>query len=80
MVGDKRRSRENNNNNQANKCENDMVEKKGKYFEWTCDKCGWGSRGYDEDAIISIKKRHDILGCEEFASEVQSKGVRIDQQ
>jgi len=43
-------------NNNANKDETHIVEKnKGKYFEWRCSICGWGSRGYDKDAIISIK-------------------------
>jgi hypothetical protein len=54
------------------------IENKGEYFEWTCSKCNWGARGYDKDAITTISKRHNKLGCREFASEVESRGLRID--
>jgi len=54
------------------------IESKAEYFEWICSRCKWGARGYDKDAIIKISTRHNELGCKEFASEVESKGLRID--
>lgn len=58
--------------------ENMDIENKGEYFEWICSKCKWGARGYDKDAIMKISRRHNELGCSQFASEVESKGLRID--
>jgi hypothetical protein len=57
---------------------NTNIENMGEYFEWVCNRCKWGARGYDKDAIVKISKRHNELGCGEFASEVESKGLRID--
>ena len=54
------------------------VANKGEYFEWICGRCKWGARGYDKDAIMIISKRHDKLGCRQFASEIESNGLRID--
>jgi hypothetical protein len=54
------------------------IENKGEYFEWICSKCKWGARGYDKGAIMKISRRHNELGCSQFASEVESKGLRID--
>jgi hypothetical protein len=59
----------NNNNNNISK---------GTYFEWICEKCKWGARGYDQKAIMDIKSQHDKLGCKEFISMVESKGKRIE--
>ena len=56
------------------------IENKGEYFEWTCSKCNWGARGYDKNAITTISKRHNKLGCREFASEIESKGLPMDQE
>jgi hypothetical protein len=58
--------------------ENSNVKNKGKYFEWICSRCKWGARGYDKIAIVNISKRHNEIGCRRFASEVESKGLRID--
>jgi hypothetical protein len=58
--------------------ENMDIENKGEYFEWICSKCKWGARGYDKGAIMKISRRHNELGCSQFASEVESKGLRID--
>jgi hypothetical protein len=58
--------------------ENLNIENKGEYFEWICSKCRWGARGYDKSAIVDIRRRHNELGCRQFASEVKSKGLRID--
>lgn len=58
--------------------ESKNIEKKGEYFEWICSRCKWGARGYDKEAIVKISTRHNELGCREFASEVESKGQRID--
>jgi hypothetical protein len=58
--------------------ENLNIENKGEYFEWICSKCRWGARGYDKSAIVDIGRRHNELGCRQFASEVKSKGLRID--
>jgi len=58
--------------------ENLKIENKGEYFEWICSKCRWGARGYDKSAIVDIGRRHNELGCRQFASEVESKGLRID--
>jgi hypothetical protein len=58
--------------------ENLNIENKGEYFEWICIKCRWGARGYDKSAIVDIGRRHNELGCIQFASEVESKGLRID--
>jgi hypothetical protein len=54
------------------------IENKGEYFEWICSKCKWGARGYDKDSIMKIGRRHNELGCRQFASEVESKGLRLD--
>jgi hypothetical protein len=58
--------------------ENTNIESKGEYFEWICSRCKWGARGYDKSAIVNISRRHNELGCRQFASEVESKGLRID--
>ena len=58
--------------------ENMNIENKGEYFEWICSRCKWGARGYDKSAIVNIRRRHNELGCRQFASEVESKGLRID--
>jgi len=55
-----------------------IPKKAGEYFEWVCDKCKWGARGYDKMAIIDMKKQHDELGCKEFVSMIESRGKRID--
>ena len=53
------------------------IQMKQKYFKWVCPKCGWGAKGYDENAILESKKHHDALGCTEFASFMESKADRI---
>lgn len=58
--------------------ENSNVKNKGEYFEWICSRCKWGARGYDKIAIVNISRRHNEIGCRQFASEVESKGLRID--
>jgi hypothetical protein len=58
--------------------QNTDIENKGEYFEWICISCKWGARGYDKGAIMKISRRHNELGCRRFASEVESKGLRID--
>jgi hypothetical protein len=58
--------------------ENSNIENKDQYFEWICNKCKWGARGYDKGAIVNISRRHKEIGCKQFASEVESKGQRID--
>jgi hypothetical protein len=58
--------------------ENTDIENKGEYFEWICTRCKWGARGHDKGAILKINRRHNELGCRQFASEVESKGLRID--
>jgi hypothetical protein len=58
--------------------ESTNIDNKGEYFEWICSRCKWGARGYNRDAIVKISTRHNELGCREFASEVESKGLRID--
>jgi RNase P subunit RPR2 len=55
----------------------EAMEKKENYFQWTCDKCGWGARAHHEQDIIKIKKQHDELGCKEFASMIESQARRI---
>jgi hypothetical protein len=52
--------------------------KRGEYFEWVCDKCKWGARGYDKMAVIDMKKQHDELGCKEFISMIELRGKRIN--
>jgi hypothetical protein len=54
------------------------IENRGEYFEWICSRCKWGARGYDKNAIMDISRRHNELGCRQFASEVESKGLRLD--
>jgi hypothetical protein len=54
------------------------IAKKGAYFEWVCDKCRWGARGYDEKTIVDIRKQHDGLGCKEFISMIELRGKRIN--
>lgn len=45
------------------KTSNSSISKKeAGYFEWMCDNCKWGARGYDEKALIDLKKQHDELG------------------
>jgi hypothetical protein len=61
------------------KTSNSSISKKeAGYFEWTCDRCKWGARGYDEKALIDIKKQHDELGCKEFISMIELRGKRIN--
>lgn len=72
-------NRENNREKSSSKDETN-IENKGEYFEWTCSKCSWGARGYDKDAIAKISERHNKLGCRGFASEVESKGLPMDQE
>jgi len=56
---------------------NRNIQRKEKYFEWVCQKCGWGAKGYDENAILESNKHHDTLGCKKFASFMESKADRI---
>ena len=58
--------------------ENTNIRDNGEYFEWICSRCKWGARGYDKSAIVYISRRHNKLGCRQFASEVESKGLRIE--
>jgi hypothetical protein len=58
--------------------ENASISNKGEYFEWICSRCKWGARGYNKNAILNIIRRHNEIGCRRFASEVESKGLRID--
>ena len=52
--------------------------KGGEYFEWVCDKCKWGARGYDKMGIIDMKEQHDELGCKEFISMIESRGRKLE--
>jgi len=61
------------------KTSNSSISKKeAGYFEWMCDSCKWGARGYDENALIDIKRKHDELGCNEFISMIELGGKRIN--
>ena len=53
------------------------ISKRGVYFEWMCNKCRWGARGYDQKGIFDIKNQHDRFGCKEFISMIESKAKRI---
>jgi hypothetical protein len=55
-----------------------ISKKEAGYFEWMCDNCKWGARGYDEKALIDLKKQHDELGCKEFISMIELRGKRIN--